>query len=107
MHDLQRSVNRERKDLLTRLEGDLESSGNDGSFVRLEDVKTPSETDCPSRRRFPTGAAYAVVPASLSLSLDADALCAGGFSFGDAIETAVADMVGSVSAAVVRSDWVW
>ena len=106
MHDLQMRVKRERKDRFARFDGALESSGNEGSSVRLEDVKTPSETDCPSRLRFPTGAAIVVAHTSepFSFSSSVEEPCAGGFSGGDAMEIAVPDMVGRVSAAVVWSD---
>ena len=75
MHDLHRRVNFEKSDFLARFEGDLESSGNDGRCVRLEDVMPPSETDWPSLRRFPTGEVTVVAYESLSLSFSYSILC--------------------------------
>ena len=92
MHDLQRKVNLEKRPFFARFDGDLESSGNEGSSVRLEDVTAPSETDCPSRRRFPTGVVVAVALESLSFSLKVEP-SVGDFSGGDAMDTAVPDMV--------------
>ena len=93
----------ERRERLGRLEGILESSGRVWS-VRLEDVKAPSETDWPSRRRLPTGAAKLVVEESFSFSLSPSAPEAD-FPGGDMIERAVPEMAVGGSEAAVRSDW--
>ncbi len=98
----------EKSDFFARLDGGLESSGNDGRCVRLEDVMPPSETDCPSLRRFPTGAVTAVAYESLSLSfsLSVPVASAGDFSGGDAMDIAVPVMVVGCSEVADKSDWV-
>lgn len=108
MHDLHRRVNFEKSDFLARFEGDLESSGNDGRCVRLEDVMPPSETDWPSLRRFPTGEVTVVAYESLSLSfsLSVPFASAGDFSGSDAMDIAVPVIVVGCSEVAERSDWV-
>ncbi len=103
-HDLQKRVNFVKNGrFLARFDGDLESSGNGGSSVRLEDVTAPSETDCPSRRRLPTGAVNAVALDSFSLNVES---FVGGFSGGDAMDMAVPDMAVGGSEDAVKSVWV-
>ena len=100
MQDLQRRVNLERNDFLARFAGNLDSSGDDGSSVRIVDRLKPPEKDYPSLRRLPTGAAKAVTP---FFSVGGRRSSSGDFS---AMEIAVPVIVAvGGSECAVRSDW--